>query len=170
MKYDYSTLYNKNKAFLESRPYAKKAILLCNAFPYFFALAYMLLWIYGAFKGKFEPIDFVKIFCAPAFALLLASVLRVAIARPRPYESTGAGITPLKEKESVQNSFPSRHLACAAVIATTVLPYLPAVGAVLFILTMGMGYARFSLGWHYPSDLFAGFGLGFAIGLIPILL
>lgn len=170
MKYDYSAIYNKNAEFLSVRPNAKKAVLLCNALPYFFALAYMLLWLYGVFEGEFEPLDFVKIFCAPALALVLVSVLRIAIGRPRPYEEDGAGIIPLKNKESVQNSFPSRHLTSAAVIAAVTLPYLPAVGGLLFVLTVILGYARFSLGWHYPSDLFAGVALGLIIGLAPMFL
>lgn len=169
MKYNYSAIYNKNAAFLEARPNAKKAVFLCNALPYFFALAYILLWLYGIFKGEFETLDFVKIFCAPAFALVLVSVLRVTIGRPRPYEADGAGIIPLKKKESVKNSFPSRHLASAAVIAAVILPYLPSVSALLFILALILGYARFSLGWHYPSDLFVGFALGLIIGLTPML-
>ena len=171
MKYDYVTLYNKTAAFLEARPKAKKGILLFNAYiPYFFLVAYALLFVYGAFKGKFEATDFVKIFCAPAFALLLVTVLRLAIDRPRPYDEEGAGIVPLKKKEGDKNSFPSRHLTCAAVIAAAFLPYLPAVSALLFIFSVGLGYARFAVGWHYPSDLFAGFALGLVIGIVPILL
>lgn len=169
MKYDYSTLYNKNAAFFEKRQGVKKALLLFNMLiPYFFMLAYVLLFVYGAMKGKFETIDFVKIFCAPAFALLFVSVLQLAIDRARPYSEEGAGIVPLKEKEGGRSSFPSRHLTCAAVIAATFLPYLPAVAALLFVFALGLGYARFAIGWHYPSDLFAGFVLGLVIGLIPM--
>ncbi|MBO5277312.1 MAG: phosphatase PAP2 family protein [Clostridia bacterium] len=169
MKYNYSSLYNRNAAFLEKRQGVKKALLLFNTvIPYFFMLAYVLLFVYGATKGKFETTDFVKIFCSPAFALLFVSVLRLAIDRARPYSEDGAGIVPLKEKEGDRSSFPSRHLTCAAVIATTFLPYIPAVGCLLFVLGLGLGYARFAIGWHYPSDLFAGFALGVVVGLIPV--
>lgn len=171
MKYNYSDLYNKNASFLEKKPAIKKAVLLFNKFvPYFFALAYALLFVYGATKGKFTPSDFVKVFCAPALALLIVSVLRLAIERPRPYDEKGAGILPLVKKTGDSTSFPSRHLASAAVIAAVFLPYLPAVSALLFVLALGLGYARFALGWHYPSDLFTGFALGAVIGFIPILL
>ena len=170
MRYNYANLYNRNAAFFLARPKAKKALYIVNtAITYLFFGAYALLFVYGAQKGAFAPMDFTKIFCAPALALFIVSVLRLAIDRPRPYSEEGAGITPLKEKEGDKNSFPSRHLACAAVIATVFLPYLPLVSGALFILAFGLGYLRFALGWHYPSDLFAGFFLGLAVGIIPML-
>jgi membrane-associated phospholipid phosphatase len=171
MKYNYTNLYNKNVAFIEARPLLKKALPIANTFiTCWFFFAYALLFVYGATKGKFLPMDFVKVFCAPAFALMVVSVLRLAIDRPRPYDKDGAGITPLKEKSGDRNSFPSRHLTCAAVITAIYLPYLPAVSALLFFFSLLLGFARFSLGWHYPSDLLTGFALGLIVGLIPILL
>jgi undecaprenyl-diphosphatase len=171
MKYNYATLYNKNTSFLEKRKRIKKAILLINKLlPYFFMFAYALLIVYGATKGKFEPMEFVHVFCSPAFALLFVSVLRLAIDRPRPYDKEGANILPLQEKKGDKNSFPSRHLTCASGIAMAFLPHLPAVSALLFLLSILLGYTRFAIGWHYPSDLFAGFALGVAVGLVPILL
>ena len=114
--------------------------------------------------------DFTKIFCAPAFALLTVSVMRLAISHPRPYEEEGAGIIPLEQKTSKGNSFPSRHLTSAFVIATTFFPYLPAVSVLLMLFALGLGYTRFALGWHYPLDIAVGLLLGLAIGLLPILL
>lgn len=169
MKYDYPTIYNKNVKFLSAHLKLKKAVVLFNTFiPYFFGVAYLLLWLYGAFEAEFGATDFLKIACAPAFTLLLVWVLRLATERSRPYSQNGAGITPLQEKEGESSSFPSRHLASAAVISMAFLPYLPIVGALLFLCTIGLGYTRFALGWHYPSDLFVGFALGFAIGAVPL--
>ena len=168
MRYNYSTIYNKTVNFLESRPMLKKAVFLFNTLiPYFFGVAYVLLWLYGAFEAEFGAMDFLKIACAPAFTLMLVSVLRLAIEKDRPYTEMGAGITPLKEKKEGGSSFPSRHLACAAVISMAFLPYLPIVGALLFLCAVGLGYTRFALGWHYPSDLFVGFAIGFVIGIVP---
>ena len=169
MKYNYPTIHNKNVAFLNARPRIKRAVVLFNRYiPYFFGFTYALLWLYGMLEESFGAIDFLKIACAPAFTLLLVSVLRLAIERERPYSEKGAKITPLKEKENGGASFPSRHLACAAVISMAFLPYLPAVGALLLLGTIGLGYTRFSLGWHYPSDLFVGFALGFIVGAVPL--
>ncbi len=133
--------------------------------PLVFVAAYLFLWIYGGFIAPLSPKDLAAIFFAPAFLLFLVTVLRMGISRPRPYES--AGITPLKEKASKGNSCPSRHLACAGVVAACFLPYLPVVGVGLLILALGLGYARFSVGWHFLSDLIVGFLMGVAVGCIP---
>ena len=171
MRYNYVNLYNKNASFLEERPKVKKLLPIANtALTYLFFIAYALLFVYGATEGEFAPMDFVKVFCAPALALIIVSVLRLAIDRPRPYAEDGAGIVPLKEKEGDKNSFPSRHLTSAAVIAAIFLPYLPTVSAGLFLLSFVLGYLRFALGWHYPSDLFIGFVLGLVVGIIPMFL
>ena len=114
--------------------------------------------------------DLIKILFTPLMALLTVSVMRLAIDRPRPYAEDGAGITPLVEKKSDGKSFPSRHLACAAVIAMSFLPYYPIAGAFLLGGSAVLGYIRFALGVHYPSDLVAGMGLGIALGSLIFLL
>ena len=171
MKYNYSTIYNKNAEFLGAHPKTKQAVVLFNAIiPYLFGAAYLVLWLYGAFEAEFGAMDFLKIFCAPAVTLFVVCVLRYAIERARPYAEKGAQIVPLEENEGEGFSFPSRHLASAAVISMAFMPYLPIVGALLLVLTLGLGYTRFALGWHYPSDLFVGFALGLVIGAIPLFL
>ena len=171
MKYDYTTFYNKNAEFFLSHPKAKRALLVFNTLAtYIFILAYALLFVYGLKKGNFTPNDFTNVFFAPAMALFVVTVLRLAIQHPRPYDEDGANIIPLKKKEGDSSSFPSRHLTCATVISTVFLPYIPAVGVLLFVFSLLLGYARFAIGWHYPSDLFAGFFLGVAMGIIPMLI
>ncbi len=171
MKYDHVTLFHKNKTFLDEREKLKKAVLFYNEYAtYFFALCYLLLCGYAAFVGKYAKQELVLILCIPLFALMLVTMLRPAAARPRPYEEEGAAITPLLEKRSRGNSFPSRHLTCAAVIATTALCYLPSLGIPLLLCALALGYARFAVGWHYPSDLLVGFLLGAIIGCIPLFL
>ncbi len=166
----YLALYEKNRQFLNERPRLKKGILLFNKWgTLFFLLAYVGLWAYGIFLGEFTPKDFTKIFTFPAAALLITSLSRLAIMRPRPYEEKGEGITPLAQKDSVGNSFPSRHLTCASVIATTFLPYLPLAGGLLFLLTLALAYSRFALGWHYPSDLAGGIVLGVLCAIFVII-
>ncbi len=167
----YISIYNKNANFLNERPLLKTVVAAFNRFAsYFIAAAYLFLWLYGVWKSNFLPKDYVKIFFAPALTLVAVSVLRLMIERPRPYDSAGAGIEPLQEKREKGNSFPSRHLALGGVVATIFLPYLPVIGGFLFLLTIGLGYARFAMGWHYLGDLFSGFTLGVAVGLLSFLL
>ena len=165
MKYDYVALYNKNAAFYNAHPTAKRALKLGNVIlTWFFFVCYGVLLLYAFYVEPFETMDLIKILFTPLLTLLTVSVLRLAIDRPRPYAEDCAGITPLVEKKSDGKSFPSRHLACAAVIAMTFLPYYPIVGAFLLGGSAVLGYIRFALGLHYPSDLLAGACIGVFLG------
>jgi membrane-associated phospholipid phosphatase len=148
---------------------AKKIVLTLNkVLTATFFIAYALLVGFAVFK-RYAPEHQIKILGAPALCLLLVTALRHMVNRPRPYSDEGAKIVPLEEKKTSENkSFPSRHLACAAVITATVLPYFPLVGCILAPLTLVLGYIRFIGGWHYPSDLLAGILVGALCGVLPL--
>lgn len=166
MKYDYKALYEKNKEFIEKRPRMKAALkYAAPAFSAFFFIAYAFLWYYGIFIKDLATKDYVKLFTLAATTYLLVVVLRLAVARPRPYSEQGAGITPiLHRKGSEMDSFPSRHVACAAVISMLVLSHFALAGIFMLVLTLVLAYARFATGMHYPSDIFGGLALGIAVG------
>ena len=172
MKYDYVTLYNKNVEFYDAHPIAKRVLKLSNTlFTLLFFICYGVLWLSALFLNPLGATDLIKILFVPLLTLLSVSVMRLAIQRPRPYTENGAGITPLVEKKKADDkSFPSRHLTCAAVIAMVFLPYYPIAGVFLLGGSLLLGYIRFALGLHYPSDLFAGWGLGVAFGSFIFLL
>ena len=166
MKYNYKTLYEKSAAFFERRPKAKHCLkYVTPLLSAFFFGAYAFLWLYGIFVKDFATMDYVKLFTLAATAYLLVTVLRLAVARPRPYSAKGEGITPiLKRKGGETDSFPSRHVASAAVISMLVLSHFTAVGILMLGLTLLLAYTRFAAGLHYPSDLLGGFLLGVAVG------
>ncbi|MBR2622958.1 MAG: phosphatase PAP2 family protein [Clostridia bacterium] len=167
MKYDYETLYNKTADFFKTRPHAKWLLLLGNS---------LLTWVFFVFYAglllgsSFSTKELVSILFVPLLGLLTATILRLAIERPRPYSEYGANITPLIKKKSDNHSFPSRHMTCATVIAMTFLPFHPWIGGVLLLLSAVLGYCRFATGMHYPSDLLCGAGLGVLIGCFIFLL
>lgn len=172
MKYDYVTLYNKSAAFYNAHPTAKRALKLGNtALTWLFFACYGILWTYALFIDPLGIRDLVKILFIPLLTLLAVTILRLAVRRARPYSKDGADITPLVEKKNVDDkSFPSRHLACATVIAMTFLPFYPIAGGILLCLSVLLGYIRFALGLHYPSDLLVGAGLGTILGSLIFLL
>ena len=172
MKYSYASLYNKNAEFYNAHPTAKRAIKIGNTLlTWLFFACYGILWLYALQIDPLGAIDLIKILFVPLLTLLVVSVLRLAITRARPYTEAGAGITPFVEKKKADNkSFPSRHLACATVISMVFLPYYPLAGGVLLGLSALLGYIRFALGLHYPSDLLAGAGLGVALGYLMFVL
>ena len=162
MGYSYEKLYAKNAAFYHTHPTARKALpVLDKLFTAFFGIAYVGLWVYAVFWGGFVARDFIRIAFIPLLTLFLVSLLRAMIARPRPYAQAGANIVPLKGRKGREDdSFPSRHLACAAAIVFCFFPALPIVGGGLVALAIALAYVRFALGLHYPSDLVAGGAVG----------
>ena len=172
MKYDYVALYNQNAAFYNAHPTAKRALKIGNVvLTWLFFACYGILWMYAVDLNPLEPMDLIKLLFVPLLTLLTVSVMRMAISRPRPYAEDGAGITPLSQKKKADDrSFPSRHLACAAVISMVFLPYYPIAGAFLLGGSVLLGYIRFALGLHYPSDLLAGWGLGVCLGCLMFVL
>ncbi len=172
MKYDfYRKLYLKNAAFIEARPYFKRALPFVNkALTAFFFASYTALVAYAFFKN-FGATDFMKILFPPLVCLLLVSVLQLAIHKPRPYMAEGANITPLFEKKRGNyQSFPSRHVASAMVIAGVFSHFFPAFALVLYPLALLLAYARFAVGFHYILDLVGGGVIGAGIGLLIFIL
>lgn len=170
MKYDYITLYNKVSGVLREKPRLVKGIRIFNKVCTILFLAFYGGFVAYAVVRKFAPLTLVRILGAPALCLFLVTVLRYVINRPRPYSERGAGISPLHEKKAQDYSFPSRHTACAFVIAMTVLPYAVWLGVPLLILAGALAFSRFALGLHYPSDILAGAGMGILCGLAGIFL
>ncbi len=166
MHYDYKTLYEKNAAFYEARPRAKKALLISNpVFTWLFFAAYLVFLSWAVFSDV-SVYALVYMLALPALCVLIVGVLRMTVLRPRPYSEAGAGITPILKKENnLDKSFPSRHVACAFVIATVISAHFLWAGIPLFFCALALGYIRFALGLHYPSDLIGGAGIGLACGI-----
>lgn len=172
MQYDYKTLYEKNAAFYRASPLRLKILKLVNtACSWLFAVAYVGLWAYVSLSDKISLQDVLPLFFAPALALFAVSAIRLGADRPRPYSAKGARVTPLvSRRDRDGDSFPSRHLACAAVIAIVFFSVSPVLGALLLIGTFLLAYTRFAIGVHYPSDLAAGITLGVLCGLTAFFL
>lgn len=172
MQYDYKTLYEKHAAFYKKSPVRLKILKLVNtACSWLFAVAYVGLLASAALSDKIPLQKVLPLFFAPALALFAVSAIRLGAGRPRPYSSKGAHVTPLVSRgDRDGDSFPSRHLACAAVIATVFCSVLPVTGALLILCCFVLAYTRFAIGVHYPSDLAAGIALGVLCGLTAFFL
>ena len=166
MKYNYKTLYEKNAAFYQARPFLQNALqTVSHVITGLCGVAYCIL-LYFAFTTPYAVSTLIPLLSAPALCFVIVTVLRLAIFRPRPYAENGANIIPLSKKKDGENhSFPSRHVACAFVIATVFLPLIPWAGISLLLLSTVLAYVRFSLGLHYPTDLLAGAIIGILCGL-----
>ncbi len=173
MKYDYKTFYEKQTDFIKARPTLKRALpLIDKLLTAFFVLAYALLWVLVINNDDCTLEDYLIVFFVPAVALISVSLLQITIARPRPYSENGAGITPLyiKKHGSENNSMPSRHAACSVALALTFAAYMLPVGIILFFPALVLSYVRYIMGWHYPSDIAVGGGIGLISGALAFIL
>ena len=162
MRYDYQKVYEKHSAFWNG----KERVLTCTSkiCTIFFALSYFALGIYLLCTKQTRKVLFVGL--AFFTCLVCVQILRLVCNRKRPFEK---GVTPLVEKKKAGKSFPSRHTACAFVIATVFIPFCWLLSLPLYLLGCLLAYARFALGWHYPTDLFGGSLIGTLCGLIALI-
>ena len=167
MQYNHVTAYEKTSAYLEERPVLKTLLHpISHAITAIYFIFYAWL-LFTTFNGEVTANTMVAILGAPLLTLVIVTVLRFAVARPRPYDENGAGITPLAtKKDGVNNSFPSRHVACAFVISTVLLPFATGIALCLFVSAVALAIIRFALGLHYLSDLLGGAGIGVLCGAL----
>jgi membrane-associated phospholipid phosphatase len=97
-----------------------------------------------------------------AVTVMLVSLVGRIRRRQRPFVA-GAERAPLV-RHGPGRSFPSRHAACAATMATVALPVSPTVGRLMAGVAIALSASRVYAGLHYPSDVLAGAGLGVAVG------
>ena len=100
----------------------------------------------------------------PGAGFVVLSLWRKRRNQPRPYEVLD--IAPLLHRDKKGESFPSRHVFSAFVIAMTALWLLPPLGAALLLCGMGLALCRVIGGVHWPRDVLAGAAAGVLAGWI----
>ena len=123
----------------------------------------MLLWLL-----VFQRQELLRAILVPAIGFLATTWLRAWINAPRPYEQLD--IPHISKKDTVGKSFPSRHAACAAVIAVTALHALPPLGIALSIVALLIALSRVLAGVHFLKDVLSGLLLGGVIGWLGMYL
>ncbi|MFZ0819131.1 MAG: phosphatase PAP2 family protein [Candidatus Acidiferrales bacterium] len=99
---------------------------------------------------------------------ILYRIIKRAIARRRPCEADSALSSP--EKPLDKYSFPSGHCMSAVAVAIPLGWAFPAVIPVMIFVVLLIGWARLSLGHHYPSDIIMGclIGAGISLGVTAL--
>ena len=103
---------------------------------------------------------------------LLATILKVAVDRPRPFS-----VVPEADRllgGTIGSSFPSGHATTSAAGAVALallvgraLPWLVTAG--LGVLAAAIAFSRVYVGVHYPLDVLAGAALGAAVATAILL-
>ncbi|MBR4210416.1 MAG: phosphatase PAP2 family protein [Lachnospiraceae bacterium] len=157
--------YQALSAFWQAHPAAGRAVKQVNQIltgAVYLAYPAMLLYL---FVTRDERL--VRCILIPGISFALVSLLRKAIGARRPYEVYGG--TPLIQKDTVNNSFPSRHVFSVFVIGMTGFYLHPALGGILFVIGVFLAVVRVLGGVHFPKDVAAGAGLGILAGLLFLL-
>lgn len=113
--------------------------------------AYIILL---AFLGINGDMRIIRAIAVPAFVFLLVTAVRKGINAPRPYEKYP--IKPVLPKATKGKSCPSRHTACAVVIALACLYVNVPVGIILLVLSVLIAVSRPLMGVHFPLDVIFG--------------
>lgn len=158
--------YRKIAAWFGARRGALRLLKALNkALPLLFYGLYPLLLVWLLLR---QDARLMRLTALPAGAFLTCTVLRPLLHAPRPAEALG--ITPLLPKRKAKrDSFPSRHLTCASVIAAVFGAVSPPLGCILAAAAVLMAAARVLAGVHFPRDVIAGALLGAAFGAFAFL-
>lgn len=99
----------------------------------------------------------------PMISFLGVTVFRKILNVPRPYERFET--EPAIPKDKKGQSFPSRHVFSAYIIAVTVFCVYPSGGILLGLIGAGMAVIRVFGGVHTPCDVTAGALIGIICGV-----
>ena len=109
----------------------------------------------------------VRALLVPAACFLVATALRPAIDRPRPYDHFDA--PPVgRYRRGKGKSMPSRHTASAAAIACAAVYAFPGwpLGVLMALLCLLIAALRVLCGQHYLGDVLAALALSLSLSLI----
>lgn len=159
---DYSVFYAQIKRFLGKWPSSQKWLSIGNQL--LSGAVYVLYPILLIRTGVTRDwaILLAQFLCS-GLGFLLVSWLRKSLNQPRPYEAWP--IEPLIAKDTVGQSFPSRHVFSASIIGTVALANQPILGGVILLVAAVLAVLRVLGGVHYPKDVAVGFVLGILLGL-----
>lgn len=154
-----------------SRPFREnpaltKGILALNFWiPFVSYVMYPLLLVLQIMQGDAR---WVRALAAAGIPFIAVSIFRKLYNRPRPYEVFHC--QPLIPKDKQGQSFPSRHVFSAFVIAMCWLFYMPSVGIMLLALAAVLAASRVIGGVHFVSDVVVGALIGILSGVIGYVL
>ena len=120
-----------------------------------FALAMSIILLAA---GKFSASNVgLEVAATLALSQLTVQTLKRLIDRPRPYMSFDGAI--FRKPPSCRYSFPSGHTCAAFAIALPLASAYPVIAPFVLGIACMVGLSRIYLGFHYPTDVLAGFAI-----------
>lgn len=156
-------LYNKISTwFRKSDVRLKLFVFAYRLLPYVTVLGYAASVIYEILYGATKEIA--GIILVPAVTFGICTIFRKIVNAKRPYEEMA--IEPLIIKNKRGQSFPSRHMVSAGVIAMAALYVNTVFGIGMLAVAVSIGILRPIAGVHYIKDVIAGLAIGVLCGII----
>lgn len=147
-------------------PVLTKGVLTLNfLIPLVSYVMYPLLLILQIRRGDAQ---WIRTLAATGIPFIAVSIFRKLYNRPRPYEVFHS--RPLIPKAKQGQSFPSRHVFSAFIIAMCWLFYEPPAGIMLLVMAAMLGALRVIGGVHFVSDVVVGALVGIVSGVIGFIL
>ncbi|MBM7635308.1 phosphatase PAP2 family protein [Streptococcus saliviloxodontae] len=163
---DYAQFYGRLTAKLRASSWQLKLLRLTNkGITTLMYLCYPLLLAYLFWK---QPDRLLFVIGIPGLGFLLVSFFRSWYNQARPYEEWQ--ISPLIAKDTQGQSFPSRHVFSASVIAMCFCQVYLGIGLLMLGLAGLLAVARVLAGVHYPKDVLVGLILGILWGALLFVL
>ena len=115
-----------------------------------------------------EPMAALRLAAAGAVPFVIVSITRRIINAPRPYELYD--FYEVKPKGKAGQSFPSRHVFSAFIIASLAICTSPWLSLAAALLGTALAVSRVLLGMHFIRDVLAGALIGIICGTLGILI
>lgn len=159
----YQDRYNKISSWIREKSYRYRLfVILYKTIPLLVMAAYGIMILYGIYT--LNKNQWIRIIAVPAVTFLVVTVFRKLINEKRPYEVFE--IQPLIHKSKQGESFPSRHMVSAVIIAMTGFYMNRMLGIWLILLSAIIGILRPAAGVHYVRDIVGGFFFALIMGAI----
>ena len=139
--------------------------IISHASVFISMLSYVLII---ALLYKREPMSAVRAVFATAIPFVIVSVARLLINAPRPYELYD--FYEVKPKEKSGQSFPSRHVFSAFLIATVSFSVSIPLMIANIIIGIAIAVSRVLLGMHFIRDVACGALIGIVSGIVGIVI
>lgn len=143
----------------------KRESLWLQQWGQFVATAAVLALMYS-----FEPTPAGLRKCVAVTATVLGGsvgcyALKRLFGRVRPNRpNAGQFLGPTKIHANWRESFPSSHSACAFALSVALVTLYPQAAIVFYVLAFCTALLRYLMDAHWPSDVLAGIGCGYALG------
>ena len=138
--------------------------ILYKGLPTVTMVEYVVLVIFEIFQGKGKMEEIIRVIIVPLIIFGICTTARKVVNEKLPYEAMN--ITPLIKKDKKGQSFPSRHVLSATIIAMASMYVNVRLGIIMMLISVAIAVIRPVAGVHYIRDVIGGLIIGIVCGVM----